>query len=278
MPPCSPPSRGGAVGHRPALRRGLPRRRRHRHARRPRTGRRWPQWPPTDLDAAAQLEILRAWAVLTLRSRMLAVIDVSGSMEEPAENGLRRIDIFQQAAIGAMEKFSGEVEMGVWVFSTARNGDIDYEDLSPIARSPTSRTSRRSPESSSPSRAARRRDRPLRLDLAAVAAGARVLRSREGELGAAHHRRPERGRERHRPRYPARRAREDGRSVEARAGHHDRLRPRHRPGRDAAHRPGDKGAAYSASGPRTSEPCSSTRSRSAPAARTAADAPDTIAT
>lgn len=86
-----------------------------------------------DLDAAAQLEILRAWAVLTLRSRMLAVIDVSGSMEEPAENGLRRIDIFQQAAIGAMEKFSGEVEMGVWVFSTARNGDVDWEDLSPIA-------------------------------------------------------------------------------------------------------------------------------------------------
>ncbi|TYL50349.1 VWA domain-containing protein [Agromyces mariniharenae] len=87
----------------------------------------------TELDAAAQLEILRAWAVLTLRSRMLAVIDVSGSMEEPAESGLRRIDIFQQAAIGAMEKFSGEVELGVWVFSTARNGDLDWEDLSPIA-------------------------------------------------------------------------------------------------------------------------------------------------
>jgi von Willebrand factor type A domain len=86
-----------------------------------------------ELDSAAQLEILRAWGVLTLRSRMLAVIDVSGSMEEPAENGLRRIDIFQQAAIGAMEKFSGEVEMGVWLFSTARNGDLDYEDVSPIA-------------------------------------------------------------------------------------------------------------------------------------------------
>lgn len=85
------------------------------------------------LDGAAQLEILRAWSVLTLRSRMLAVIDVSGSMEEPAENGLRRIDIFQQAAVGAMQKFSGEVEMGVWVFSTARNGEIDYEDLAPIA-------------------------------------------------------------------------------------------------------------------------------------------------
>ncbi len=86
-----------------------------------------------ELDSAAQLEILRAWGVLTLRSRMLAVIDVSGSMTEPAENGLRRIDIFQQAAVGAMEKFSGEVELGVWVFSTTRNGDLDYEDLAPIA-------------------------------------------------------------------------------------------------------------------------------------------------
>ncbi|WP_159603166.1 VWA domain-containing protein [Agromyces humi] len=92
-----------------------------------------PTWPSAFRIEPRQLEELRAWAVLTLRSRMLAVIDVSGSMEEPAENGLRRIDIFQQAAIGAMEKFSGEVEMGVWVFSTARNGDLDYEDLSPIA-------------------------------------------------------------------------------------------------------------------------------------------------
>jgi hypothetical protein len=92
-----------------------------------------PPTATTALDGAAQLEILRAWGVLTLRSRMLAVIDVSGSMEEPAENGLRRIDIFQQAAVGAMQKFSGEVELGVWVFSTARNGELDYEDLSPIA-------------------------------------------------------------------------------------------------------------------------------------------------
>lgn len=87
----------------------------------------------TELDHAAEIEILRSWSVLTLRSRMLAVIDVSGSMEEPAGNGLRRIDIFQQAAVGAMSKFSGEAELGVWIFSTARNGNLDYEDLAPIA-------------------------------------------------------------------------------------------------------------------------------------------------
>ncbi|WP_164863574.1 substrate-binding domain-containing protein [Agromyces sp. LHK192] len=82
---------------------------------------------------SAQLDILRLWGIMTLRSRMLAVIDVSGSMEEPAANGLRRIDVFQQAAGGAMSQFSGEVELGVWIFSTARNGDLDYEDMAPIA-------------------------------------------------------------------------------------------------------------------------------------------------
>ena len=84
-------------------------------------------------DGASQLGILRTWGVLTLRSRMLAAIDVSGSMEEPSEGGLRRIDIFQQAASGALQKFSSEVELGVWVFSTRRDGEQDWEDLAPIA-------------------------------------------------------------------------------------------------------------------------------------------------
>ena len=84
-------------------------------------------------DGNVQLAILRSWSVLTLRSRMLAVIDVSGSMADPTESGLRRIDIFQQAAIGALQKFSGEVEMGVWDFSTNRVGAQDWEDLTPVA-------------------------------------------------------------------------------------------------------------------------------------------------
>ncbi|GAA1502976.1 Mg-chelatase subunit ChlD [Agromyces terreus] len=85
------------------------------------------------LDAATQLTMLRTWGVLTLRARYLAVIDVSGSMEEPAGNGLRRIDIFQQAAQAAVSRFSGEVDLGVWAFSTLRDGDLDYEELAPIS-------------------------------------------------------------------------------------------------------------------------------------------------
>ncbi|MGV8852531.1 MAG: VWA domain-containing protein [Rhodoglobus sp.] len=84
-------------------------------------------------DAAVQIEILRAWSVLTLRSRLLVVIDVSGSMLEPANNGLRRIDVFQLAASEALSKFSGEAELGVWAFSQNRVGTQDWEDLSPIA-------------------------------------------------------------------------------------------------------------------------------------------------
>ncbi|MGV8859183.1 VWA domain-containing protein [Rhodoglobus sp.] len=84
-------------------------------------------------SAAVQIEILRAWSVLTLRSRLLVVIDTSGSMLDPANNGLRRIDVFQLAASEALSKFSGEAELGVWVFSQNRVGSQDWEDLSPIA-------------------------------------------------------------------------------------------------------------------------------------------------
>ncbi len=85
------------------------------------------------VEGAAQLEILRSWSVINLRSRLLVVIDVSGSMLDPASNGLRRIDVFQLAAGEAVTKFPGEAELGVWVFSQNRVGTQDWEDLSPIA-------------------------------------------------------------------------------------------------------------------------------------------------
>ena len=84
-------------------------------------------------DDAAQLDILRAWGVLTLRSRILSVIDVSGSMLQPAGGGLRRIDVFQRAAGGVIQRFPGDSEIGVWIFSTDRGGGRDWEDLVPVA-------------------------------------------------------------------------------------------------------------------------------------------------
>ncbi|MFD5866774.1 substrate-binding domain-containing protein [Agromyces sp. NPDC127015] len=88
---------------------------------------------PVDSAAAgAQVAILRTWGVLSLRSRILGVIDVSGSMEEPTVTGLRRIDLLTQAAAKTLSQFSGDVDLGMWIFSTARAGDRDWEPLVPI--------------------------------------------------------------------------------------------------------------------------------------------------
>ena len=82
--------------------------------------------------ASAQVAILRNWGVLSLRSRILSVIDVSGSMEEPTVTGQRRIDLLSQAATSTVSQLSEAVDVGLWAFSTARIGDQDWEPLSPI--------------------------------------------------------------------------------------------------------------------------------------------------
>ncbi|MGH3705076.1 MAG: substrate-binding domain-containing protein [Agromyces sp.] len=84
--------------------------------------------------ASAQVAILRTWGVVSVRSRILTVIDLSGSMEEPTVSGQRRIDVLQQAAATTLAQFSGQVDLGVWGFSTLRAGEQDWESLAPIER------------------------------------------------------------------------------------------------------------------------------------------------
>lgn len=84
--------------------------------------------------ASAQVQILRSWGVLSVRSRILSVVDLSGSMEEGTETGIRRIDVLQQAATNTINQFNGEVDLGMWAFSTNRIGGQDWEDLVPIER------------------------------------------------------------------------------------------------------------------------------------------------
>ncbi|WP_022891792.1 VWA domain-containing protein [Agromyces subbeticus] len=84
--------------------------------------------------ASAQVAILRTWGVVSVRSRILTVIDLSGSMEEPTVSGQRRIDVLQQAAGATLAQFSGQVDLGIWGFSTLRSGAEDWESLAPIDR------------------------------------------------------------------------------------------------------------------------------------------------
>ena len=70
---------------------------------------------------------------------MLLVLDVSGSMKEPADpnnsDGPTKLDLAKQAAIEALDEFKPEDQVGLRIFTTGLgpNQDQDYLDLVPIA-------------------------------------------------------------------------------------------------------------------------------------------------
>lgn len=74
---------------------------------------------------------LRQWAMLTVPSRLLAVVDVSGSMDF-TDDGRSRISLAVRAAEGALELFPDNAEIGVWAFSERLDGDRDYVELAPV--------------------------------------------------------------------------------------------------------------------------------------------------
>lgn len=86
-------------------------------------------------DAQKTADALRRWSVLTVPSRMLAVVDVSGSMDFTDDQGRSRISLAVAAAGGALELFPDNAEIGVWAFSVDRGaGNRDYVSLAPIRK------------------------------------------------------------------------------------------------------------------------------------------------
>lgn len=83
-------------------------------------------------DGANQAEALRTWEVLTAPSRMLALNDVSGSMSQPATADMSRIDLFEQAAVRAINSMSTESSLAIWVFSSRRIGGQDWQEVVPF--------------------------------------------------------------------------------------------------------------------------------------------------
>ncbi|WP_158103778.1 VWA domain-containing protein, partial [Crossiella equi] len=63
-------------------------------------------------------EVLRTYSAVTLDARMLAVIDVSGSMGARAGNGQTRIELARDAAGTALGLLPDTTEIGLWAFST----------------------------------------------------------------------------------------------------------------------------------------------------------------
>ena len=83
-------------------------------------------------DSVNQAEALRTWQMLTAPSRMLSLNDVSGSMLDPAAGDMRRIDLFEQAAVRAINSLSEDSSLATWVFSSRRIGAQDWQEIVPF--------------------------------------------------------------------------------------------------------------------------------------------------
>jgi hypothetical protein len=71
---------------------------------------------------------------MTQAGRILAVLDVSGSMltKVPTAGNLTREQVTIQAAIGGLALFDDSWALGLWTFSTRLDGARDYRELLPI--------------------------------------------------------------------------------------------------------------------------------------------------
>ncbi|WP_203906920.1 VWA domain-containing protein [Rhizocola hellebori] len=84
--------------------------------------------------AAAVQKTLATWHAVTLPARMLAIIDVSGSMLErvPTAGNLTRGQVTAEAARRGLGLFDDSWAVGLWVFSTNMVGPVDHQELLPI--------------------------------------------------------------------------------------------------------------------------------------------------
>jgi Ca-activated chloride channel family protein len=95
--------------------------------------------PQTTLGVPAPpvlVRLIEKWGEQRKAARVLIVLDVSGSMGDPAAEGVTKLELAKTAAITALGQFKGEDEVGLRIFSTdiGPKEHADYVDLVPIGR------------------------------------------------------------------------------------------------------------------------------------------------
>lgn len=85
-------------------------------------------------ESAAVERALSTWTAVTLPGRMLAVLDVSGSMKEtvPTANNATRMQVLLKAAGDGLSLFDDSWAIGLWTFSTQLIGNQDWRQIVPI--------------------------------------------------------------------------------------------------------------------------------------------------
>jgi Ca-activated chloride channel family protein len=84
---------------------------------------------PDNTDA---LDAVRMWSAASQDSRLLAVIDVSGSMNDRTPSGQTKIQIVAGAVQAAQGFFPESGAVGLWVFSTNQTPSSDWAQLVPL--------------------------------------------------------------------------------------------------------------------------------------------------
>jgi Mg-chelatase subunit ChlD len=86
------------------------------------------------VPATAAIEAaVHAVESVNLASRVLAVLDVSGSMSLAARPGSpSRLELARTAVLGGLALYPDDTEVGLWTFARERPGRADYRQLVPI--------------------------------------------------------------------------------------------------------------------------------------------------
>jgi Ca-activated chloride channel homolog len=86
-------------------------------------------------DVATADELRRTLDAVRQDARLLAVVDVSGSMAAPFPGwgGSSRLDLALRAAGAGLELYQDSTEVGLWSFSEDVSGGSDHQELVPIA-------------------------------------------------------------------------------------------------------------------------------------------------
>lgn len=82
--------------------------------------------------ATRTADLLRLWSAAVEASHTLAVIDVSGSMADPAGDGRSKIQVAADAAAAAINYFPDSSAFGLWAFSSDLAGAQPWVETAPL--------------------------------------------------------------------------------------------------------------------------------------------------
>ncbi|MCU1499414.1 MAG: hypothetical protein JWM47_3367 [Acidimicrobiales bacterium] len=107
-----------------------------------------PDQPSTLLqvpDPPVMLSLLAKWREQRKGARVMLVLDVSGSMKEPADpddaDGPTKLDLAKKAAIESLGEFKSDDEVGLRIFTTGLGPDqaAEFQDILPVQPMSTNR-------------------------------------------------------------------------------------------------------------------------------------------